>query len=197
MLPFPMVGRIAPLSSSSPPVVPFPSFLPANLLRACPSGRRASVPSFPQRPIVVRPSGRLNSRRLILLQTLCRCQNGQVLCNQANPNSFAKTPGWGCHRAFEPNPPYARHMHHVTPISPVSSVDCAYFPSPRGCTQAILPALGLSASLWQTHSFQALAASLPFFSAPRPLFSIGCSLFSKNTRVGGVHACIRALCIAG
>jgi len=42
MLPFPMVGRIAPLSS--PPVVPFQSFLPPNLLCACPSARRASVP---------------------------------------------------------------------------------------------------------------------------------------------------------
>ena len=178
-----MVGRVPPLSS--PPVVPFRSFLPTNLLRACPSGRRASVPSFPQRPIVVRPSERLNSRRLILLQTLCRRQKGQVLCNQANPNSFAKTPAWGYHRAFEPSLPYTGHMRHVTPISPVSSVDCAYFPSPRGCTQAILPALGASVSLRQTHPFQAFAASLPSFSTTRPLFSIACSLFSKNTRVGG------------
>src|SRR6266478_2019523 len=25
-------------------------------------------------------------------------------------------------------------MRHVAPLSPVRSVDCAYFPSPRGCT---------------------------------------------------------------
>jgi hypothetical protein len=36
-----MVGEIAPLSL--PPVVPFRSFLSANLLRACPSGKRASA----------------------------------------------------------------------------------------------------------------------------------------------------------
>ena len=86
-----MVGRIAPLSS--PPVFPFQSFPPANLLRACPSGSRASAPSFLQRPIVVLPSAPLNSRPLILLQTLCRCEKSQPLWNQANPNSFAKTRG--------------------------------------------------------------------------------------------------------
>ena len=28
---------------------------------------------------------------------------------------------------------FRRHMRHVAPLSPVVSVDCAYFPSPRGC----------------------------------------------------------------
>ena len=37
-----------------------------------------------------------NPRFLILLQTLCRSQEHQLLWNQANPNSFAKTPGVGC-----------------------------------------------------------------------------------------------------
>src|SRR5260370_36543364 len=27
-----------------------------------------------------------------------------------------------------------RHMRHVAPLSPVASLDCAYFPSPRGGT---------------------------------------------------------------
>src|SRR5258707_6157838 len=57
-----MVGEIAPLSS--PPVVPFRSFLPANLLGVCPSDRRASVPFFPQHPSVVHPSAPSNSRPL-------------------------------------------------------------------------------------------------------------------------------------
>lgn len=35
------------------------------------------------------------SRRVILLRTLCRFQKSQVLCNQANPPSFSKTPGMG------------------------------------------------------------------------------------------------------
>src|SRR5258708_13665961 len=34
-------------------------------------------------------------------------------------------------------------------------------------------------------SFQSTAASLSSFFARRPLFSIACSLFSQNTRVGG------------
>ncbi len=29
---------------------------------------------------------------------------------------------------------FRRHMRHVTPLSPVPSLDCTYFPSPRGCT---------------------------------------------------------------
>ena len=29
---------------------------------------------------------------------------------------------------------FRRHMRHVAPLSPVTSVDCAYFLSPRGCT---------------------------------------------------------------
>jgi hypothetical protein len=29
---------------------------------------------------------------------------------------------------------FRRHMRHVAPLSPVTSIDCAYFPSPRGRT---------------------------------------------------------------
>jgi hypothetical protein len=32
-----------------------------------------------------------------------------------------------------PAPSLQNHMRHVAPLSPVTSVDCAYFPSPRGC----------------------------------------------------------------
>jgi hypothetical protein len=46
----------------------------------------------------------------------------------------------------------------------------------------------LSVSRWQTHSFDTLAASLPspfpLLWASFPLFSIVCSLFSQNARVG-------------
>jgi len=55
-----------------------------------------------------------NPRRLILLQTLCRRQNTQLLWNQANPNSFAKTPEVGVPRfSFQPRtahyPPLTTH----------------------------------------------------------------------------------------
>jgi hypothetical protein len=37
----------------------------------------------------------LKSCRITLLQTLCRSQKSQLLCNQSNAHSFAKTPGVG------------------------------------------------------------------------------------------------------
>src|SRR6266852_1744945 len=37
----------------------------------------------------------LNSRPFNLLQPLMQLQKSQLLCNQANPASFCKTPGWG------------------------------------------------------------------------------------------------------
>src|SRR5712692_921814 len=36
---------------------------------------------------------------------------------------------------------HARRMLHVAPLSPVPSLDCAYFPSPRGCTLYPAPCL--------------------------------------------------------
>src|SRR5713101_6483010 len=40
-----------------------------------------------------------------------------------------------------------RHMRRVAPLSPVASVDCAYFPSPRGCAP-------------QTHSLPSVAIEI-------------------------------------
>ena len=39
---------------------------------------------------------RANSFPHTLFRTLCRSQQTQLLCNQANPNSCSKTPGVGC-----------------------------------------------------------------------------------------------------
>ncbi len=50
---------------------------------------------------------------------------------------FAKHPGWGTPNTFRAKLRFRRHMHHVAPLSPVSSFDCAYFPSPRGCASTI------------------------------------------------------------
>src|SRR5712692_6667876 len=44
--------------------------------------------------------------------------------------------------SVQPQPPVSslqNHMRHVAPLSPVASVDCAYFPSPRGCTTLFRP----------------------------------------------------------
>ena len=48
---------------------------------------------------------RTNSFVHILLQTLCHRQKNQLLCNQANPNSFAKHPGWGYPESSVPSVP--------------------------------------------------------------------------------------------
>jgi hypothetical protein len=45
-----------------------------------------------------------------------------------------------------PAPSFRRRMRHVAPLSPVASVDCAYFLSPRGCTHY---APQISPRLWQ------------------------------------------------
>jgi hypothetical protein len=47
-------------------------------------------------------------------------------------HSYANTRGWGTER-FPAKLRFRRHMRHVAPLSPVASLDCAYFPSPRGC----------------------------------------------------------------
>ena len=46
-----------------------------------------------------------------------------------------------------PAPSFRPHMRHVAPLSPVASVDCAYFPSPRGVYPC---ALQISLRLRQT-----------------------------------------------
>ncbi len=64
------------------------------------SPRLSPNSAFALRPlrlsVILRPRichSSLNSRPFNLLRTLCRRQKDQLLCNQANPDSFAKTPG--------------------------------------------------------------------------------------------------------
>ena len=49
--------------------------------------------------------------------------------------------GEGRAPAFSASPASSleHHMRHVASLSPVPSLDCAYFPSPRGCTTSTLP----------------------------------------------------------
>ena len=63
-----------------------------------------------------------------------------------------------------------RHMRHVAPLSPVASVDCAYFPSPRG----VCPPNALS-TLCGNRNLLALCfhtLTNPFFPNPFPFTSI-------------------------
>jgi hypothetical protein len=66
-------------------------------------------------------------------QPLCPLSPTPILCFQQLRASFCKTPGWGGGTATPPlRSSFPRHMRHVAPLSPVPSVDCAYFPSPQG-----------------------------------------------------------------
>src|SRR5713226_5818056 len=60
-------------------------------------------------------------------------------------NTYEKTGGRGYPTPRAPS--FRRHMRHVAPLSPVPSVDCAYFLSPRGCAPC---AVQISLSLRQT-----------------------------------------------
>jgi hypothetical protein len=52
-------------------------------------------------------------RRFILLQTLCHCEESQLLCNQANPNSFPKIPGvWHPGRFLRDTPGWVGTSSH-------------------------------------------------------------------------------------
>jgi len=179
-----MVGRVPSLSS--PPVVPFPSFLPANLLRACPSGRRASVPLCHSNlsPLCFHTLTNCFSRNPFVFTLICvapgvtpsllppvRLSGVRKLICSALPAEVAL-----CFHTL--TNPFFRNPFLFTSMQ-----------NPRGCGVEILGTdllfSVLSVPLRQIHSFQAFAASLPSFSASRPLFSIVCSLFSQNTG-GGV-----------
>src|ERR1700720_1686584 len=82
--------------------------VPAQISKLPP--RKLSCPSRRSNP---------NSCRLILLQTLLHSQSRQPLWNQANPNSFAKTPGVGVQR-FSSQPPTA-HYPPLTTHSPLTT----------------------------------------------------------------------------
>ncbi len=86
-------------------------------------------------------------------------------------------------------------MRHVAPLSPVRSVDCAYFPSPRGCTYpASILIQDFAASVSQCLcgksrvliNLQPLCQFLcPLFRAPFLCFQELAASFCKTPGVGG------------
>src|SRR6266849_2490991 len=68
------------------------------------------------------------------LQPLCPLFSSPAFCFQSFAASFSETPGVGVPPHICPSLRFRRHMRHVAPLSPMASVDCAYFLSPRGCT---------------------------------------------------------------
>ncbi len=127
----------------------------------------------------------LNPRPVNLLQPLLLLPKSQLLYNQAYPASFCKTPGVGVPQHLRVTLRFCRHMHHVAPLSPVASFDCAYFPSPQGCTERS-PKSRHSSLITRHFPFvfihlQSLYSSLHSFSGSHPLFSTTCRLFCQNT----------------
>src|SRR5258708_11699436 len=69
----------------------------------------------------------------------CKSVSKQATLTPFGMNTYEKTGGGGTPGKEISNFPVrdsaiVRRMRHVAPLSPVSSIDCAYFPSPRGCT---------------------------------------------------------------
>ena len=104
-----------------------PSFLPQ---AKCVSERPRRLPQLPTTPLLV--TGHESqatshaftshkSRVFISLPSLCRSQKSQLLCNQANPSSFAEIPGVGCPHALSRHASLATQgrcfaRHSFTPI---------------------------------------------------------------------------------
>ncbi len=85
-----------------------------------------------------------------------------------------------------------RRMRHVALVSPVPSLDCVYFPSPRGCTTNLrFSLLGVSVPLWQPILFALCFHTLTncFSRNPFPFTSIqiprGC--VPPNFGIFGLH----------
>ena len=101
----------------------------------------------------------------------------QPLCflsHPCNPNSFMQL------RTL---------LRNGEPLSLLFSMASALFLLPRGCASKACPTTDFQASHMSTPLFtrawRLFALSLRLFLHRFPLFSIACSLFSKNTRGGG------------
>ena len=113
----------------------------------------------------------------------CKSVSKQTTLTPFRINTYEKHRGGGAsfRRFFSPlvypdlrgaTRHFRRHMRHVTPLSPVPSADCAYFPSPRGCTPNALPI----SRLWQTQNTRV-------GGAPRP-WTFRCAFCIPNVLTG-------------
>jgi hypothetical protein len=163
MLPFPMVGRVAPLSL--PSLVSFPSFPPANHLRACPSTRASHGASV----------------AIDFLAPLFSSAYKSLL-PPTRPHRFLFSSLYARINPSSRNPFLFTSIQNPRGCGAKISKTASLFSAPS------VSAPSPTVSGWQIHSFQAFAASLPSSSTSRSLFSAVCSLFSRNTRSGGWSA---------
>ena len=91
------------------------------------------------------------------------------------------------------------YVRHVAPLSPVASLDCAYFPSPRGCTTLCASDFSASAANPIGSSFlfillQTAIPPTPFVSHPYKTPGVGAVLrrfafpFARHSSLGTRHS---------
>src|SRR5713101_2468124 len=93
------------------------------------------------------------SFRLRTLKLSCRSFSHPDPLFSITSALFLQNTRGGCPQHFGAELRFRRHMRHVAPLSPVASVHCAYFLSPRGCTLARPPPLHRSAKMPLCKSF--------------------------------------------
>jgi hypothetical protein len=167
--------RCVLLYFSRTPALPFPMVAPvlaqiSKLLPRLPAAaRRRSLP-LPTTHFLVAPVSAIS------VLPFFPSSSAQPLCflsHPCNPSSFMRL------RTL---------LRNGAPLSLLFSIASALFLSPRGCTPLSIPTTDLQASnvstLLFTKAWRLFVLSLHLFLYPFPLFSIACSLFSKNTRGG-------------
>ena len=96
--------------------------------------RAASAPSTPARPAGGSRLSPLSDRSSMLFRiNTCKSVSKQRTLTTFRINTCEKQGEGGIPQLWA-KLRFRRHMRHVTPLSPVPSLDCTYFPSPRGCT---------------------------------------------------------------
>jgi hypothetical protein len=186
-----MVAPVPAQLSSPPRNVP-PSTLNSFRIPPVATGLASSF----KRSSLPYPTSSPNPRRLILLQTLLHSQKPQPLWNQANPNSLCKTRGVGGVRRLRASvPPWQIQRFSLAPLFSYSYKSLFPQPlsfhihaNPPGCF--LLPCICTShgsrvTSHAVSYSCHLFRLSLRSFLHSFPLFSIACSLFSRNTRGWG------------
>src|SRR6266849_4034375 len=145
-----------PITNALPQQRPSPTYLP--LSSCCKNSETATLTTF-----------RINT---------CKSVSKQRTLTPSRINTYKKQGRGGppvCNSGKAP------HMRHVAPLSPVASLDCAYFPSPRGCTTLCASDFSASAANPIGSSFlfillQTAIPPTPFVSHPYKTPGVGAVL---------------------
>src|SRR5260370_7444975 len=173
------------MSALSPAPAPASGVRSANLLTPLKFARTDCCLSYKQNvPISPLESALTNTSHLLdSAHIKIPCFDTLAALSPVTPleSALTKTPGVGGPPAFRATLRCRHHMRHVAPLSPVASLDCAYFPSPRGCTLRASDLSAFAASPIGS-SFVFTNLQIPFPATP---------LFSHQYKTPGVGAVLR------